>query len=75
VIGREHALKGALQLIGVRWAGRAEGVSNQEIAGWAFLSVKTVEATLMRVYRTPGAHSRSGLAHALAAAPPDSTQA
>jgi hypothetical protein len=66
VIGREHALKGALQLVGVRWAGRAEGVSNQEIAECAFLSVKTVEAT---------PHSRSGLAHALAAAPPDATQA
>jgi DNA-binding CsgD family transcriptional regulator len=45
----------------------ATGLSNQEIAQRAFLSVKTVEANLTRVYRKLGVHSRSGLPGALAA--------
>jgi DNA-binding CsgD family transcriptional regulator len=45
----------------------ATGLSNQEIAQRAFLSVKTVEANLTRAYRKLGVHSRSGLAGALVA--------
>lgn len=43
----------------------ASGLSNQEIAERAFVSVKTVEANLTRVYRKLGVRSRGGLAHAL----------
>jgi DNA-binding CsgD family transcriptional regulator len=48
----------------------ADGLSNQEIAQRAFVSVKTVEASLTRVYRKLGVRSRSGLARTLRAAPP-----
>jgi DNA-binding CsgD family transcriptional regulator len=44
----------------------ADGLSNQEIAQRAFLSVKTVEASLTRVYRKLGVRSRAGLVRALA---------
>jgi DNA-binding CsgD family transcriptional regulator/tetratricopeptide (TPR) repeat protein len=44
----------------------AQGLSNQEIAQRAFLSVKTVEANLTRVYRKLGIRSRAGLARTLA---------
>jgi DNA-binding CsgD family transcriptional regulator len=44
----------------------AEGLSNQEIARRAFLSVKTVEANLTRAYRKLGIRSRAGLGRALA---------
>jgi DNA-binding CsgD family transcriptional regulator len=44
----------------------ADGLSNQEIAQRAFVSVKTVEASLTRVYRKLGVRSRAGLARALA---------
>jgi DNA-binding CsgD family transcriptional regulator len=44
----------------------ADGLSNQEIAQRAFISVKTVEASLTRVYRKLGVRSRTGLARALA---------
>ena len=39
----------------------AQGLSNQEIAQRAFLSVKTVEANLTRVYRKLGIRSRAAL--------------
>jgi DNA-binding CsgD family transcriptional regulator len=43
----------------------ASGLSNQEIAEQAFVSIKTVEANLTRVYRKLGVRSRVGLANAL----------
>jgi DNA-binding CsgD family transcriptional regulator len=46
------------------------GLSNREIAERAFLTVKTVEAILTRVYRKLGIRSRGGLARALETAKP-----
>jgi DNA-binding CsgD family transcriptional regulator len=43
----------------------ASGLSNQEVAERAFVSVKTVEANLTRVYRKLGVRSRVGLVGAL----------
>ncbi len=43
----------------------ASGLSNREVAERAFVSVKTVEANLTRVYRKLGVRSRVGLANAL----------
>ena len=43
----------------------ADGLSNQEIAQRAFVSVKTVESNLTRVYRKLGVRSRSTLVRAL----------
>jgi DNA-binding CsgD family transcriptional regulator len=43
----------------------ASGHSNREVAELAFLSVKTVEATLTRVYRKLGVRSRVGLTREL----------
>ncbi|MCV7382854.1 AAA family ATPase [Mycolicibacter longobardus] len=44
----------------------AEGMSNKQIAAELFISVKTVEMNLSRVYRKLGIRSRSGLSAALA---------
>lgn len=46
----------------------AEGLSNQEVAERAFVSVKTVEANLTRIYRKLGVGSRVGLANVLRSA-------
>ena len=45
----------------------ASGLSNREVADRAFVSVKTVEANLTRVYRKLGVRSRATLADALRA--------
>ncbi len=45
----------------------ASGLSNHEVAERAFVSVKTVESNLTRVYRKLGVRSRVGLANALRA--------
>jgi len=42
-----------------------EGASNREIAARMFLSVKTVEATLTRIYRKLGVRSRTQLSSRL----------
>ena len=47
----------------------ASGLTNHEVAARAFVSVKTVEANLTRVYRKLGVRSRVGLANALHEAP------
>jgi len=44
-----------------------EGASNREIATSMFLSVKTVEATLTRIYRKLGVRSRTQLSSRLLA--------
>jgi DNA-binding CsgD family transcriptional regulator len=44
----------------------ATGLTNRAIAEQVFLSPKTVEANLARVYRKLGVHSRAGLAYAMA---------
>ena len=46
----------------------ADGASNREIAVQLYLSVKTVEATLTRVYRKLGVRSRTQLSRRLASA-------
>jgi DNA-binding NarL/FixJ family response regulator len=43
----------------------AEGLTNRVIAEQAFVTVKTVEANLRRVYRKLGSRSRAQLARAL----------
>jgi DNA-binding CsgD family transcriptional regulator len=45
----------------------ASGLSNREVAARAFVSVKTVESNLTRVYQKLGVRSRVGLANALRA--------
>jgi DNA-binding CsgD family transcriptional regulator len=47
----------------------ATGLSNKDIAAELFLSAKTVEATLTRVYRKLGVRSRTGLVTALTERP------
>ncbi|MCQ4043906.1 AAA family ATPase [Streptantibioticus rubrisoli] len=42
------------------------GATNREVAAELFISVKTVEGTLSRVYRKFGVRSRTALAHAMA---------
>ncbi|WP_217198936.1 helix-turn-helix domain-containing protein, partial [Streptomyces buecherae] len=58
--GRWHALTPAehrvAELVG-------DGATNREIAGRLFLSAKTVESTLTRVYRKLGVRSRAELIH------------
>jgi DNA-binding CsgD family transcriptional regulator len=44
----------------------AAGLTNRAIAEQVFLSPKTVEADLARVYRKLGVHSRAGLGYAMA---------
>ncbi|MEV5845485.1 AAA family ATPase [Streptomyces sp. NPDC051985] len=44
------------------------GATNREVAAELFISVKTVEGTLSRVYRKIGVRSRTALAHAMAVA-------
>jgi DNA-binding CsgD family transcriptional regulator len=44
----------------------AEGRTNREVAAAAFVSVKTVEANLSRIYAKLGVRSRAGLAHLMA---------
>ncbi len=44
----------------------AEGATNREVAAALFVSVKTVEGTLSRIYRKLGVRSRITLARALA---------
>ncbi len=48
----------------------AEGKTNREVADAMFLSVKTIEANLSRVFHKLGAHSRRELAARLAEPPP-----
>jgi DNA-binding CsgD family transcriptional regulator len=43
----------------------AIGASNKEVAAAAFISVKTVEANLTRIYAKLGLRSRAELAHRL----------
>jgi DNA-binding NarL/FixJ family response regulator len=45
----------------------ASGLTNREVADRAFVSVKTVEANLTRIYRKLGIRSRVGLANTLQA--------
>jgi DNA-binding CsgD family transcriptional regulator len=47
----------------------AQGVSNRDAAAALFVSVKTVEAHLTRIYRKLGVHSRAQLAVQLAEGP------
>lgn len=53
----------------------ASGLSNHEVAERAFVSVKTVESNLTRVYRKLGVRSRVGLANALRSAADEPPQA
>ncbi|WP_345145112.1 helix-turn-helix transcriptional regulator, partial [Dactylosporangium darangshiense] len=50
-----------------------QGMSNRDIAQATFLSVKTVESYLTRIFRKLGVDSRVKLARKLAATPPDDT--
>ena len=45
------------------------GATNREVAAQLFISVKTVEGTLSRLYRRFGVRSRTALAYALASMP------
>jgi DNA-binding CsgD family transcriptional regulator len=63
--GRESALTAAEQRL-ARLV--ADGATNREAAAALFVSVKTVEGTLSRVYRKLGVRSRTALARVVAAA-------
>jgi DNA-binding CsgD family transcriptional regulator len=66
--GVQAGVMAALTATEVRIAGMVrEGASNREIASRMFLSVKTVEATLTRIYRKVGVRSRTQLSSRLAA--------
>lgn len=68
-IGRRPAVSGALTETERQVAElAASGLSNREIGERAFLTIKSVEANLTRVYRKLGIRSRGGLARALDAA-------
>jgi DNA-binding CsgD family transcriptional regulator/tetratricopeptide (TPR) repeat protein len=61
--GEDRTAPGGLTATEARVAAEvARGASNREIAERLFLSVKTVEATLTRVYRKLGVRSRTQLA-------------
>jgi DNA-binding CsgD family transcriptional regulator len=65
-IGRRGATRDELTETELRLARlAASGLSNREVAESAFVSVKTVEANLTRVYRKLGVRSRVGLNNAL----------
>jgi DNA-binding CsgD family transcriptional regulator len=49
----------------------ARGASNREIAERTYVSIKTVEATLTRIYRKLDVRSRTHLATLLVPGPPD----
>ena len=49
----------------------AEGLTNREVADRLFVSVKTVEANLSRVYRKLALRSRADLVRRLAVEPED----
>ncbi|MGX7828107.1 LuxR C-terminal-related transcriptional regulator [Actinokineospora sp. 24-640] len=66
VDGHERAAPTALTATEQRIARlAADGATNREIADGLYLSVKTVEATLTRVYRKLGVRSRTQLARTL----------
>jgi DNA-binding CsgD family transcriptional regulator len=53
----------------------AAGRSNRDVASTLFLSVKTVEVTLTRIYQKVGVHSRTELANHLGSAARDRQRA
>ena len=67
-VGRRTADSGELTATERRLAElAAAGLTNREVAERAFVTVKTVEANLTRVYRKLGVRSRTALARALPA--------
>ena len=67
-LGGRRPANGTLTPTEARVAALAgQGLRNAEIAAQLFVSPKTVEATLSRVYRKVGVRSRTELAHRLAA--------
>jgi DNA-binding CsgD family transcriptional regulator len=44
-----------------------QGLSNREVAGRLFVSVRTVESNLSRIYRKLGVRSRTEMVRAMAA--------
>ena len=67
-LGGRRPANGTLTPTEARVAALAgQGLRNAEIAAQLFVSPKTVEATLSRVYRKVGVRSRTELAHRLTA--------